>query len=84
MLNLQALSKILGKGLFKERPRPRKPDNLRESFDVTQITIETNLPPSASSTYVTTKVDDETKPRPTVPRPYYQTRNNIHPHQRNQ
>ena len=68
---------------FKERPRPRKPDYLRESFDVTQITTGKNLPPSAPSTRVTTKGDDETKPRPTQPQPCYQTRNNIHPHQRN-
>lgn len=68
---------------FKERPRPRKPEYLRESFDVTQITTEKNLLPSAPSTRVTTKDDDETKPRLTQPQPCYQTRNNIHPHQRN-
>lgn len=68
---------------FKERPRPRKPEYLRESFDVTQITTEKNLLPSAPSTRVTTKDDDETKPRLTQPQPCYQTRNNIHPYQRN-
>ena len=70
---------------FKERPAPRKPDYLRESFDLTQITMETNLPPSVQSTHVhvTARDDDETKPRPSLPVPYLQMRSNIHPHQRN-
>ncbi|XP_020629164.1 protein SFI1 homolog [Orbicella faveolata] len=69
---------------FKERPRPRKPDYLRESFDFTQISIATNVSPRVPSTRVTDQVDDdETKPRSSPPRPSYQMRSNIHPHQRN-
>ena len=70
---------------FKERPAPRKPDYLRESFDLTQITMETNLPPSVQSSrvHVTARDDDDTKPRPSLPVPYLQMRSNVHPHQRN-
>ena len=67
---------------FKERPRPRKPDYLRESFDLTKITMATNLPQRAPSTRVSTEGDDETKPRSSPPMPSHQTRSNIHPRQR--
>lgn len=68
----------------KERPRPRKPDYLRESFDLTQMSIATNVSPRVPFTRVTEQEDvDETRPRSSPPRPSYQMRSNIHPHQRN-
>ena len=76
-------ARIVSEG-FKERPRPRKPDYLRESFDFTQVSIATNVSPRVPSTRVTEQdEDDETKPRSSPPRPSYQMRSNIHPHQRN-
>ncbi|KAL9984075.1 hypothetical protein ACROYT_G006331 [Oculina patagonica] len=69
---------------FKERPRPRKPDYLRESFDLTQISTSKSVTPRVHSTRVTEQVeDDETKPRASPPRPSYQMGSNIHPNQRN-
>lgn len=69
---------------FKERPRPRKPDYLRESFDFSQISSVRNVSPRVPSTRVTEQEDDdETKPRSSPPRPSNQMRSNIHPYQRN-
>jgi len=79
--HIMDLNRIVSEA-FKERPRPRKPDYLRESFDLTKITMATNLPQRAPSTRVSTEGDDETKPRSSPPRPSHQTRSNIHPHQR--
>ena len=62
----------------KERPRPRKPDYLRESFDLAQLTKAANVPPKPFSTMN----DSETLPRLSPPRPCDQMRSNIHPHQR--
>lgn len=46
--------------------------------------MATKPSPRVQSTRVTEEVeDDETKPRASPPRPSYQLRNNIHPHQRN-
>lgn len=77
------LRRIASEG-FRERPRPRKPEYLRESFDFNQVSIATNVSPRVSSTRATKQEeDDETKPRSSPPRPSYQMRSNIHPHQRN-
>lgn len=68
---------------FKERPRPRKPDYLRESFDVAEISMSTNLFPRMSSVRVTAREeDDEAKPRTSPPRPTSQMRTIIHPCER--
>ena len=80
---LSIFARIASEG-FKERPRPRKPDYLRESYDFTQISVATNASPRVPSTRVTEQEDDdETKPRSSPPRPSDQMRSNIHPHQRN-
>lgn len=83
LFSFSFFARIASEG-FKERPRPRKPDYLRESFDFSKISIATNISPRAPSTRVTEQEDDdETKPRSSPPRPSYQMRSNIHPYQRN-
>lgn len=67
---------------FKERPKPRKPDYLRESFDLAEISMATSLYPRVSSARVTAREEeDEAKPRTSPPRPSYLRRTIIHPHE---
>ena len=67
---------------LKERPRARKPDYLRESFDLAQLTKAANVPPTVPPKPFSTLSDSETLPRIFAPRPCDQMRSNIHPHQR--
>ena len=67
---------------LKERPRARKPDYLRESFDLAQLTKAANVPPTVPPKPFSTLSDSETLPRISAPRPCDQMRSSIHPHQR--
>ena len=78
---LSSLFRIVSDSL-KERPRPRKPDYLRESFDLAQVTKAANVLPTAPPKPFSTMSDSETLPRLSPPRPCDQMRSNIHPHQR--
>ena len=78
---LSPLFRIVSDSL-KERPRPRKPDYLRESFDLAQLTKAANVLPTAPPKPFSTMSDSETLPRLSPPCPCDQMRSNIHPHQR--
>ena len=78
---LSPLFRIVSDSL-KERPRPRKPDYLRESFDLAQLTKAANVLPTVPPKPFSTMSDSETLPRLSPPRPCDQMRSNIHPHQR--
>ena len=78
---LSPLFRIVSDSL-KERPRPRKPDYLRESFDLAQLIKAANVLPTAPPKPFSTMSDSETLPRLFPPRPCDQMRSNIHPHQR--
>lgn len=77
-----AVDRIISEA-FKERPPPRKPDYLRESFDLSKMAIASSQTHSAQNTLGTTVEEDDTKPRPPPPLPCYQSGSNVHPHQRN-
>ena len=59
---LSPLFRIVSDSL-KERPRPRKPDYLRESFDLAQLTKAANVLPTAPPKPFSTMSDSETLPR---------------------
>ncbi|XP_029212912.2 protein SFI1 homolog [Acropora millepora] len=68
---------------FKERPPPRKPDYLSESFDLSKIATNSHQTPSVLNTLTSTVEDNEGKPRLSHPLPSDRLERNVHPNQRN-